>query len=114
MNLQKSFILVLGKFPIGEIEQAFALYMATHTAMPKPADIMKIIRPPIEARKWCTTTFIDIKRRSREGQFITAKEREYCSDFVLAKIIASEEQRLLIEDTIKQEEQQDRQYWLEK
>lgn len=81
--------------------------------MPTPAEIIRIIEPPMEPRKWCGATFIDIKRRKRENQFITNAENKYCDDFITARITAPEEDRDLIEDAIHKSEQQSIEYWKE-
>lgn len=111
-NIAEVFKLVLGRFTIVQIEMAFRIYMEKETTMPKPADIVKIIEPPIEPRKWCATTFIDIKRRTRENQFITTTERQYCNDFISARI-KDPDKASMIDDAMRQVEQQNRQYWLE-
>lgn len=105
--------MVLGRFNIEQVEAAFRVYMEHQTVMPKPADIVKIIEPPVPERKWCATTFIDIKRRNRENQFITNAEKQYCNDFINARIKAPEADREEIESAIRQVEQQNKQYWLE-
>ncbi len=80
--------------------------------MPTPSDIIKIIEPPVEPRRWCGAAFIDIKRRWRENQFITNAEKQYCEEFMAARIKGSDNV-LLIDDAIKQVEQQNKQYWLD-
>ena len=57
-NLQSSFLMVLGRFTIENVESAFRIYMEHQAVMPKPADIVKIIEPPVQERKWCATSFI--------------------------------------------------------
>lgn len=112
-GITQVFLMVLGRFNFPEVEKAFQIYLEKGNSMPKPADIVKIIEPPVEQRKWCGATFIDIKRRWRENQFITDAEKKYCSDFIAAKITAPEQERALIEDSIRQVTQQEKQYWLE-
>lgn len=79
--------------------------------MTTPADIIKIIEPPSEPRKWCATTFIDLKRQQREGQFITQAEKQYMQDFLAAKV-KDPDNAPMIDDAIKLVEQQDKQYYL--
>lgn len=81
--------------------------------MPKPADIVGIIEPKPTQRKFCPTTFIDIKRRKREGQFVTDSEERYCSEFIQARINGSSDERSIVEDAICQVAEQDKRYWLE-
>lgn len=100
--------MVLGRFSYEDVRKAFGIYLQKSSDMPKPADIVKIIEPPIEERKWCATTFIDIKRRAREGQFITKDEKQYCEGFINARIGSPEN-----DDVVRQLEQQNKQYWLE-
>jgi len=111
-NLAESFRFILGRFTIEQVESAFRAYMESSTSMPKPADIVKIIEPPVEPRKWCGATFIDIKRRKREGQFITLDEEKYCYDFLQARI-KEPDSAGMIDDTIKQVERENKQYWIE-
>lgn len=105
--------MVLGRFNYDTVRKAFEVYMQSHSAMPKPADIVQIIEPQKKERKWCGATFIDIKRRTRENQFITDEEKKYCSDFIQARIAAPEEERGIIDDAIRQVEQHNKQYWIE-
>lgn len=105
--------MTLGRFEYEIVRDAFSQYLQTGSTMPTPADIIKIIEPPVQERKWCATTFIDIKRRMRENQFIMDSERQYCNDFIAARIKAPEELRDEIETAIRQVEQQNKQYWVE-
>lgn len=102
----------MGGFKISDVETAFAQYLESNTNMPTPADIVKIIEPPVEPRKWCAITFIDIKRRTRENQFITDAEKKYVQDFISARI-KDLDTTSIIDDAMRQVEQQNRQYWLE-
>lgn len=111
-NIAEMFKLVLGRFTIEQVEMAFRIYMEKGVIMPKPADIVKIIEPPIEPRKWCGVTFVDIKRRKREGQFINDYEEKYCSEFIRARI-QEPDNAGLVDDAIKQVERESKQYWLE-
>ena len=109
-NITKLFQLVLGRFSIADVENAFAVYLQKNSVMPTPADIVKIIEPPIEPRKWCATSFIDIKKRWREGQFITDAEKSYCNDFVAARI-KDPDAAGVVDDAIRQVENESRKYW---
>jgi len=115
-NMEASVMLMqmmLGKFPYEQVRSAFETYLNTNSEMPKPADIIAIIEPERQKKKWCSTTFIDIKKRGREGQFITEAEKKYCEDFVAAKVSGDEEVALLIEAAEREVELQDSRYWLE-
>ena len=102
--------MTLAKYDYEIIRKAFEIHLTQSSIMPTPADIIKIISPPIPAKKWCASSFIDIKRRWREGQFIMDEEKKYCSDFVAAQIKAPEAERSLIEETIRQVESENRKY----
>lgn len=104
--------MILGRFDYETVRNAFGLYLQSSSDMPKPADIVKIIEPSIEPRKWCGATFIDIKRRMRENQFITNAELKYCDDFIQARI-KEPDNAGMIDDAMRQVEQQNKQYWLE-
>ena len=106
-NMEKVFQMVLGRFTIEEVEDAFMVYLGRETVIPKPADIVKIIEPPVESKKWCGATFIDIKRRLRDGEFITDSEKKYCLEYVAARIEDPE-----IDKTVRKIDQQDRKYWV--
>ena len=105
--------MVLGRFCIEEVEAAFRVYMETKTTMPKPADIVKIIEPPVEPKKWCKVTFLAIKRKHRENVFTSLEEDKYIEDFLKAQVSAPEEQRSLIEDATRQAVAEDKKYWSE-
>lgn len=104
--------MTLGRFEYETVRDAFGRYLQHGATMPTPADIIKIIEPPIEKRKWCATTFIDLRRQQREGQFITKAEKQYMQDFVAAQVKEPDSANM-IKDAIKQVEQQNKQYWLE-
>lgn len=84
--------------------------MERGTTMPKPADIVKIIDPPKQERKWCAATFIELNKQKRHGIFITDSEKRYCEEFIAAKITAPEEERGLIEDAIQKVNLENKQY----
>ena len=110
-NLEGAFQLVLGRFNIDDVEAAFRIYMEKYTVMPKPADIVKIIEPPVEPRKWCKVTFLEIKRKKRENVFTTLEEDQYCIDFVDAQVSAPEDEKLHIEGALRQVAIEDKRYW---
>lgn len=101
--------MMLGRFDYETVKTAFAKYLASNSTMPTPADIIKIIEPPVEPRKFCKVTFLDIKRRSREGQFITAAEQKYCNDFLKSGVDYDSGQE--VENTMRQLAIEDKQYW---
>lgn len=102
------FILLLGKYEIEPVKMAFMKYMQNYTIMPKPADIIKILEPKSEPIKFCATTFIDIKRRQREGQFITQAETTYCQDFINSKVNGEDP---ALEGELRQLKRQENEYW---
>ncbi len=112
-SINQVFQMVLGRFEYHVVEAAFKIYMESHSVMPKPADIVKIIEPPQEARKWCGATYIQLCKRKRENQFMLDRELKYISDFEVARTTAPEEQRGLIEDAISNNAVADSRYWLE-
>ncbi len=101
--------MTLGRFEYEVVKEAFGEYLQRGSIMPTPADIIKIIEPPIEPRKWCGATFIDIKRRWREGQFISTEEKKYCSDYV--NRITDYENKEDLGNALKQIENETREYW---
>lgn len=111
-NLGNMFQFMLGGYTYAKIEWAMREYLKRNNQLPAPSDIINIIEPPVEARKWCATTFIDIKRRTREGQFITNDEKKYVQDFISARV-KDPDTASMIDDAMRQVEQQNKQYWLE-
>lgn len=108
----KVFQLVLKDYTYNEVEQAIYRYMQVAKTMPKPADIINIINPPKKKREFCKVTFLDIKRRMRENQFITFEEEQYIRDFLDAAVSTDEGQRELVQTAIEQAERENRKYWL--
>ena len=111
-NIAEVFKLVLGRFTIQQVEMAFRIYMEKETTMPKPADIVKIIEPPVEPRKWCKVTFLDIKRKKRENVFTSLAEDQYCEDFIRAATSTTGDERALLEAGLRQESLEHKQYWI--
>lgn len=108
-NINRSFQLFLEDYVYDDIQLAFKDYMKRKTVMPKPADIIKIIDPPKKEFKPCPTTFIDIKRKIRENQFVTDAELKYCQDFIASRV---SDDIGVVENTIKQVEYENKQYYL--
>lgn len=103
--------MILGRFDYETVREAFSIYLENSSDMPKPADIVKIIEPLKVKRKWCVATFKDIKRRTREGEFIMDHEKQYVEDFLAAQTKAPEDERLMIGQAIKQEAIEHKKYW---
>lgn len=95
------------------VRQAFKIYRKTNSTMPTPADIIKIIEPPKQERKWCGATYIQLCKRKRENQFMLDRELAYIADFEKARTTAPEEQQGLIDDAIRQAAVEHNQYWIE-
>ena len=103
--------MTLSRFDYSTVRKAFEIYLQGSSDMPKPADIVKIIEPPVEPRKWCTVTFLEIKRKKREDVFTSLEEDKYCIDFVDAQVSAPEDNKLLIEGALRQAAIEDKRYW---
>jgi len=89
--------MTLGRFDYQVIRNAFQVYLQSGSAMPTPADIIKIIEPPMKKRKWCATTFIELRNKLKDGNtFVSDAEKRYCEDFLAAKIKGEE----FVEETI--------------
>ena len=110
-SIVKIFHLILGRFSIKVVEEAFRAYLESNTVMPKPADIVKIIEPPVAPLKWCKVTFLEIKRKKRENVFTTDEENQYCRDLVDAQVNTLPDERLAISDAVKQAAIEDQRYW---
>ncbi len=98
--------MTLGRFQYEVVREAFSIYLQSGSNMPTPADIIKIIEPPIPEKKWCKVTFLEIKQKRRENAFTTRAEDQYIIDFIDAQVNASEEVKGLIDLEHKQ-------YWNE-
>lgn len=105
--------MTLRKFSYDDVRKAFEVYLNQSAVMPTPADIVKIIEPSKEKRKWCATTFIDLRRQQREGQFMSKEEKKYMHEFVAAKI-EDPDNASAIESAMKQVEAEDKRYYLTK
>lgn len=94
-DIVAGFCFVLSDYDIESVTDAFKMHLRKSSVMPTPADIVAIIEPPVAPVRWSATAFIDIKRRWREGQFITDKEKKYCESYVSAQIneVQSEERK---------------------
>ena len=105
--------MTLGRFDYELVRAAFGLYLQSGSTMPTPADIIKIIEPPVEEKKWCKVTFLEIKRKRRENQFTSLAEDKYCEDFIRAQVTAKSDDKGMFLEAIKQAELENKQYWLE-
>lgn len=105
--------MVLGKYSYEVVRNAFEKYIENNSDMPKPADIVKIIDPPKEKKQWCKVTFLEIKRKKRENIFTTDEEDKYCEDFIKASLQGDSDSRELLSNAIKQDELENKKYWLE-
>lgn len=103
--------MTLGRFPYDIIREAFSIYLQNGSTMPTPSDIIKIIEPPKEEKKWCKVTFLDIKRRKRENQFVSLSEDKYCDDFIRASVNANSDDKEELNSAIKQAQIEHNQYW---
>lgn len=113
-TLVDGFCWILGDYDTSLVFNGFREYLSNNNNIPTPADIIQIINPrpkPKPKRNWSSTAFIDIKRRSREGQFITDAEKQYCEDFIAAQI--SEPENTEIAKAIKTAELESKKYWSE-
>lgn len=113
VNSSRLFKMVLADYSIEQIEEAFKIYLKKNSVMPKPADIVQIIEPPKEKRKWCKVAFLEIKRKKRENVFTTFQEDQYCEDFLKAAISGDLDEREYFNSAIEQVKIEDKKYWLE-
>ena len=107
-SLTRMFKRVLGRFSWQEIEQAFDQYLAHNTEMPTPADIVKIIEPPAQPRKWCGAMYIQLCKQRTQGQFMSNEELDYIRDYESA-VISGEAESGAVEEA----KRVNKQYWLE-
>lgn len=77
---------LLGRFTIEQVRNAFRQFIERNAGMPDASQIINLIDPP--PSKLSVAVFLDIKKRWREGQYITPDEKDYCravTDQELAK-----------------------------
>lgn len=103
---------VLGEYPWYLIECGFEDYLKRNDEMPTPADIVNLIDPPLVKKKFSPVAFLDIKRRSREGQFITNAEKQYCEDFIDASVNGDPDERGGLLDAMKKAQIENNQYFM--
>ena len=108
-NISRAFKLVLMPYSTKQIQDAFAKHLSTGDEMPTPKDIVAIIDPSTQPRKWSATAFMDIKRRQREGQFISKEEADYCENYIKAQLEGARVGER--ESAIKHVALEDKSYW---
>lgn len=81
------------------------------STMPTPADIFKIITPPVQKQEWCKVTFLEIKRKKRENVFTTRAEDKYVEDFMAAKVSATGDSQGVIDEVLSRAAIEDKRYW---
>jgi len=105
--------MTLGRFNYDVVRGAFEVYMQSNRDMPKPADIVQIIEPKKQSKKFCKVAFLDIKRQQREGAFVTAAEKQYIADFMDAAVNGEPDERAELQAIADDGARQDKQYWVE-
>jgi len=85
-SLTKMFKMMLRPYNMEEIEGAFVRHLTVSNEMPTPKDIIAIIDPSTQPKKWSHDAFRDIKRRIRENQFVPDDEIKYCDDYIKAQL----------------------------
>lgn len=98
----------LSKYAYEDVRAAFDKLLDTATQVPTPAEVIAIIDPSTQPKKWSATAFIDIKKRSREGQYITPEQRKYCEDYIKAQIESNSPE---MAETLKMVAIEDKSYW---
>lgn len=73
--LVEGFSWALEGYSIEEILAALKTYILAHNDIPAPADLMRIIDPPVPELD--TTTYIALKKRSEQGAYVTREERGF-------------------------------------
>lgn len=99
----------LAKYAYEDVRMAFDKLLDTATQVPTPAEVIAIVDPSTQPRKWSATAFIDIKRRIREGQFVPKSEIQYCKDYIQAQLDESANNER--QDAVRQVAIQDKSYW---
>jgi hypothetical protein len=108
-GIVRLFKVVLGRYTWESIESAFLSHLSSSEDMPTPANIVAFIDSDKSDKKWCSVTFLDIKRRIREGEYVTLEEKRYCEEFISSKVNDDES----MYGAIKSSEVLDRKYWID-
>ena len=82
-DLAQLFQFKLERFTWKQVKQAFNVYTDLKPTMPAPSDIISIIEPqPV----WCKSTFQEIKKMQKAGEFVSDDELRYCEEFLAASV----------------------------
>jgi len=82
-NIDSAFQFVLGDYATTKVVEAFGKWLKTQSYAPTPADIVAIIEnKPI----FDTATYIAIKDRMKEGEFMLEREKQYLRDYERQKL----------------------------
>jgi hypothetical protein len=79
-GLLDGFLWALEGYEAKDVGDAFHLYLKSHEAMPTPSNIIRIIEDKGGIRM-NQTVYIELKRKSREGYYMSREERAACEQF---------------------------------
>ena len=74
---EDTFQRALGRFCIDDVGAATYAYTLEHDDIPTVANILRILESPVEMPNWAV--FVSIEKRKEAGEYISDKEREFCS-----------------------------------
>ncbi|TDE17686.1 hypothetical protein [Dyadobacter psychrotolerans] len=74
------FQMVLGDYPIDDVQRAFIQYLKTGKEIPTPADIVEILDPTV--KPLCPRVYQSFVTRSKKGPFeLTREEKAYIEHY---------------------------------
>jgi hypothetical protein len=76
--LVEGFCWALSEYHMDSILQAIKQYIKTRPDIPAPADIEAILNPPLPKPDWAV--YVALKKRSQEGDWLLASERQFLRD----------------------------------
>jgi hypothetical protein len=81
-NIIEAFMMVLNGYQFEKIEEAFKIYMRTQSDMPTPANIIRLIEPPVE--KLSTSMYVNLKKIIEDSGyniFISDAEKRFMAAY---------------------------------
>ena len=105
------FVKVVSQYDFKSIMKALERWIKENSTLPTPADLIALVEPLKEEKKFCKSTFIELCRQRREDLYLTKDERQYIEDFIAEAVkegIGSDDNYM--SEAVKQVEMQDRLY----
>ena len=83
-TLVDGFAMVLGEYPLEDVQQGFREYLKRNSTIPAPADIVNIIDPP--EPKYSTTMYMNLMSKKKKCDYLSMDEKYYIAAFERAEL----------------------------